>query len=102
MAAKMYIVSFDVLTIFETERLRLLFGSDSTTFSKWWNHLPFVFLVMSDKTALEITGVIHEHFKEARFIVGELNLTNTNGILKEPSWNWIVQREDELADESVA
>jgi hypothetical protein len=98
----MYIVTFDPLTVSDTNLLRGLFKEDKTMVQRWWNHQPFVFLIVSDRSASELTDHLHSQLGDTRFLVAELNTANTNAIRKERSWNWIVEREGEISAPATA
>ncbi|HXA21434.1 MAG TPA: hypothetical protein VNW90_03980 [Acetobacteraceae bacterium] len=75
----------------ELERMRHYITS-SSDFSAWWNYIPMVFLVESKLTAEAIGERLHELAPEARFLVTEANLAESQGWLPESSWKWIEKR----------
>ncbi len=75
----------------ELEMLRH-YVTSSSDFSAWWNYIPMVFLVESKLTAEAIGERLHELAPEARFLVTEANLAESQGWLPESSWKWIEKR----------
>jgi hypothetical protein len=64
----------------------------STDFSSWWNHLPMVFMLESVLSADALGERLHALTPDARFLVTEVNLAESQGWLPEASWKWIEKR----------
>jgi hypothetical protein len=93
-----YVVAFDSASpSFDIEEIKTFIG-DSGEFSSWWNHIPFVFLVRSDLDADGVADKIMPHAKGARFLVMEVDPSNSNGWLKRRSWEWIKQASGSRTD----
>jgi len=73
MASKTYLITLDLLD----PRLDLdglkEFVKTSAMFENWWNHIPGVFLVVSDRNAAAISEAVRHYTKEARLLVIETN-----------------------------
>jgi hypothetical protein len=63
-------------------------------FENWWNHIPGVFLVVSDKDVGTISKAIRRYTKDARLLVVEANIAESEGLLPERSWRWIRRRSE--------
>ncbi len=96
MSPRMYLIVFDLSTI-ATTAVRQLLKRNRNVFHRWWNHLPFAFLVVSDQTAEQITDFVHERAAGAAFLIAEINPENANGVLPDTSWTWILERANELS-----
>lgn len=64
----------------------------SPEFHNWWNHIPFVFLVTTDVDADRVSESLARHTNGARFLVMEVNPSESEGWLPERGWNWIRRR----------
>jgi hypothetical protein len=68
------------------------FIKTSSVFENWWNHIPGVFLVVSDQDAAAISKAVRRYTNEARLLVIETNPRDSDGWLSERSWKWVRRR----------
>jgi hypothetical protein len=66
----------------------------------WWNYIPHVYLVKSDLNADELSADIWQRTKLRRFLVMQVNVAESEGMLPDEAWNWMRKREDELETSS--
>ena len=64
----------------------------SNDFSSWWNHIPLVFMLETSLKADAIAERLHALIPEKRFLLTEVNLSESQGWLPEVSWKWIEKR----------
>ena len=64
----------------------------SSDFSSWWNHLPMVFLLESKQHTAATGQTLHTLTPDARFLLTEVNLADSQGWLPAVSWKWIEKR----------
>ncbi len=92
MASRTYLITFDLLDpTLDLDALKEFIRTTSI-FENWWNHIPGVFLVVSDKDAGAISNAIRRYTKDARLLVIETNTAESEGLLPERSWKWIRRR----------
>ena len=77
------------------------FIKTTTLFDNWWNHIPGVFLVISRHSAARIRREMLKYAHEARFLVMEVNPSESDGWLTEKGWNWIRKHSERPAKESA-
>lgn len=70
-------------------------------FENWWNHIPGVFLVISDRDPAAISKALKPYTHNARLLVMEVNPAESDGWLPEVSWKWIRRRSAEPAEASA-
>jgi hypothetical protein len=92
MTSRTYLITFDLLDpTLDLDGLKA-FVTTTPMFESWWNHIPGVFLVVSDRDAGAISKAMRQHTKSARLLVVEANMSESEGLLPEQSWNWIRRR----------
>jgi hypothetical protein len=64
---------------------------DNNNIKNWWNHLPYVYIVITDLNADALSADIWKRTKLRRFLVVEINLAESEGLLSDKAWNWIVR-----------
>ena len=95
MASRTYLITLDLLDpTLDLDALKE-FVKTSAIFENWWNHIPGVFLVVSDRSAATIGKALRRYTKEARLLVIESNTDRSDGWLPESSWKWIRRRSGE-------
>lgn len=101
MHSRTYMVTVDLLD--PTLDLDALHEFIKTTpmLENWWNHIPGVFLVVSDRGPSEISNAIRPFTHNARFLVVEANPAELDGWLPEVSWKWVRRRSNEPVDASA-
>ena len=77
------------------------FVKTSTLFDNWWNHIPGVFLLVSDRSAGQISEALRKYTHDASFLVMEVDSRESDGWLTERGWNWIRRRSGRVGDEST-
>jgi hypothetical protein len=99
--ARTYLISLDLLD--PTLNLDGLkeFIKTSDMFENWWNHIPGVFLVVSECNAAMISGALRKYTNDARLLVIETNPLDSDGWLSERAWRW-VRRRSESPERSTA
>jgi hypothetical protein len=92
MASKTYLISLDLLDpTLDLDGLKE-FIKTSAVFENWWNHIPGVFLVVSDRDAAAISKAVRRYTNEARLLVIEINPHDSDGWLSERGWKWVRRR----------
>ena len=92
MTNKTYLISLDLLDpTLDLDGLKE-FIKTSSVFENWWNHIPGVFLVVSDQDAPAISKAVRRYTNEARLLVIETNPRDSDGWLSERSWKWVRRR----------
>jgi hypothetical protein len=76
------------------------FLRSGSMFDQWWNHIPAVFMVKSDRRAKEILDAFRTYTKNAKLLVMEVNPEEADGWLSDQGWSWICKRVRERAEES--
>ena len=95
MADRTFLITLDLLDpTLELDALKD-FIKTSDIFENWWTHIPGVFLVVSDHDAAAISNSIRQYTKQARLLVIESNVDESDGWLPESSWKWIRRRSGE-------
>lgn len=90
--AKTYLISLDLLDpTLDLDGLKE-FVKTSEIFENWWNHIPGVFLVVSDLDAPAISKAIRHYTNDARLLVIETNPEDSDGWLSEKGWRWVRRR----------
>jgi hypothetical protein len=92
MAEKTYIITFDPTDPTVDVPGLLAFIQSTTLFGSWWNHIPAVFLVTSEKRAGEISDALRTFTRNARMLVVEANPAESEGWLPDQSWTWVRKR----------
>jgi hypothetical protein len=90
--AKTYLISMDLLdATLDLDGLKE-FIKTSALFINWWNHIPGVFLVVSDHDAAAISKVVRRYTNDARALVIETNPLDSDGWLSDRAWQWVRRR----------
>lgn len=90
--ARSYIITFDLLDpTIDLEALKE-FVKTTNLFDNWWNHIPGVFLVVSQNDAATISAAIRQFTKDARLLIMAVDPNDSEGWLSEQSWKWIRKR----------
>jgi hypothetical protein len=55
----------------------------------WWNHLPNLYLLTSDRTAAVISDMVEPAIKPWSFLVIRVDPADAQGWLPERAWPWI-------------
>jgi hypothetical protein len=97
--ARSYMITVDLLDPTLNVEALNVFITTSPFFENWWNHIPGVYLVLSDKSANEISEAIRRYTKDARLLVVEVNPAESEGWLPEVSWKWIRRRARERVNQ---
>lgn len=68
--------------------------SKSQYISDWWHYLPSAYIVQSQYTLATIQTYLTNNTKvlPRKFLIIEVNLTNSNGWLPKEAWAWIRKR----------
>jgi hypothetical protein len=99
--SKTYLISLDLLDpTLDLDGLKE-FIKTSAMFENWWNHIPGVFLVVSDRDAVAMSKAVRHYTNDARFLVIETNPEDSDGWISERGWRW-VRRRSEKAEKSAA
>lgn len=98
MGKRTYIVTFDPADPTADVRGMMAFVETSDLFGNWWNHIPAVFLVTSDKSATEISDALRQYTKDAKLLVMEVNPGESEGWLPDQSWIWVRKRARERVE----
>lgn len=89
---KTYLISLDLFDpTLDLDGLKE-FIKTSTIFENWWNHIPGVFLVISDHDATAISKQIRRYTNEARLLIIEANPQESDGWLSDRAWRWVRRR----------
>jgi hypothetical protein len=102
MASKTFLIALDLLDpALDLDGLNE-FVKTSPLFDNWWNHIPGVFLVLSDTSADVISKAVRRYTKSARMLVIETNPEESEGWLSERGWKWIRRRSGQPTDQVAA
>ena len=92
MASRTYLITFDLPDpTLDLDELKA-FIKTTPLFENWWNYIPGVFLVVSDRDASTISEAVRQYTKDVRHLVIETNIAESEGLLPERSWRWIRRR----------
>jgi hypothetical protein len=92
MTERTYMLAVDAGCGFaDLEHIRL-YVTTSDDFSSWWNHIPFVFMLETKLDADTIGARLHAIVPNARFLLTEVKLAESQGWLPDISWKWIDKR----------
>ena len=92
MTERTYVLAIDAsCSSADFERIQQ-YVTTSGDFSSWWNHIPMVFMLESKLHAGAIGDKLHTLTPEARFLLTEVSLAESQGWLPEVSWKWIEKR----------
>jgi hypothetical protein len=89
-----FIIVVDAVTIGENFASVAQFIASAPVFQSWWNHLPYAFLVATDLDAAGVSESLRSRAKDARFLVTEVNLADSEGRLPRVAWDWIRRRDN--------
>lgn len=98
MTKKTYMITFDPSDPTADIPGLLEFIQASPLFDNWWNHIPAVFMVTSDKRAVDISDALRRYTKDARLLVVEVNPRESEGWLPDKSWTWVRNRSREQSE----
>ncbi len=87
-----YILTVDANGSPEILRKIQQYITTSRDFTSWWNHLPMVFMVETVLSADAPGEKVHALTPDARFLLTEVNLAESQGWLPEASCKWIEKR----------
>ena len=68
------------------------FITSNAVFERWWNYLPYTFMVSNGLDADAITGRLLPLIRSARFLVMKVDPASSAGRLPRGSWEWIRHR----------
>jgi hypothetical protein len=92
MTSKTYLISLDLLDpTLDLDGLKE-FIKTSSMFENWWNHIPGVFLIVSDRDAAAISAAVRRYTNDARLLVIETKPRDSEGWLSERAWKWVRRR----------
>jgi hypothetical protein len=92
MSERLYLLAVDANSpLVDLEKVRH-YVTTSNDFSSWWNHLAAVFILETELSAETIGETLHELAPQAKFLLTEVNLANSQGWLPEVSWRWVEER----------
>lgn len=90
--ARTYIITFDLLDPTADSEALKEFVKTTDLFENWWNHIPGVFLVVSESNPNTISDAVRRYTKDARLLVMEVSPSESDGWLAERGWKWIRNR----------
>lgn len=61
--------------------------------SGWWNHLPGVFLISTEMPLKALRKVVLKATGDSAFLLTAVDLSESDGMLPDKSWEWIRRRE---------
>lgn len=94
--SRTYMIVLDAATIASDYDGVVRFITTAPIFHGWWNHLPYTFLVTTDLDADAISESLKPHVKHARFLVIQVDPTQSEGRLPRKGWQWIRHREEQV------
>ena len=65
---------------------------DNPDVSEWWNHIPCVYLVTTLLGADELSASFYTRSRIEKFLVMEVNMGESEGLLPDQAWRWIQRR----------
>jgi len=92
MSERLYLLAIDAnSSLADLEKIRH-YVTTSNDFSSWWNHIAAIFLLETKLGAETIGEKLHQLAPQAKFLLTDVNLANSQGWLPEVSWKWIEKR----------
>jgi hypothetical protein len=90
MAKRMYVVTYDIPATATAATRKAISDAVQST-GNWWHYLKPTWLVVSDKNAEAISGIVAPHVEKAegRLLVVEVAPANRQGLLPKEGWDWI-------------
>lgn len=79
--ARTYIITFDLLDPTADSEALKEFVKTTDLFENWWNHIPGVFLVVSESNPNTISDAVRRYTKDARLLVMEVSPSESDGWL---------------------
>jgi hypothetical protein len=96
MSKRTYMIAFDPLSpTLDVERVND-YVKHTSDFAAWWNHVHYLYLVVSDLNADEIADRLKSHTNGSSFLVIQVDPGDSEGLLPKQAWNWIRSHEEEL------
>ncbi len=62
---------------------------DNLDIKSWWNYIPFVYLLASERNSDELSASLYKRSGIRRFFVMQVNLAESEGLLPDEAWAWI-------------
>ena len=62
---------------------------DNPDIKSWWNYIPFVYLLVSERNADDLSVSLYKRSAVRRFLVTQVNLEECQGLLPDEAWAWI-------------
>lgn len=85
---RLYVINFQV----SSDHDRNLVISDFVRFHPfvygYWNYIPLVYCIKSNKTASEIRAALENALPGGGYLVAEVNPQNIDGMLPKAAWEW--------------
>jgi hypothetical protein len=102
MKNRTYLITLDLLDpTLELDGLKE-FIKTSSLFLNWWNHIPGVFLVVSEADAATISKAVRRYTNEARLLVIETRPEESDGWISERGWKWLRRRSSQETEQPAA
>lgn len=102
MTDRNYVIVFEALDArFDRRAVKEAIKSDPAI-SHWWNHVPNVFLVTTTYSARRLSAMLRPLAADVSFLVMQVDPRDSDGLLPDVSWDWIRDREREVADTATA
>lgn len=96
MSRRVFVVALDANDPASDPRLFRTALKNNPDIENWWNYIPFVYLVTSERDSDEIGVSLHQRSGIRRFFVMQVNPAESEGLLPEDAWAWI-RRQSETA-----
>lgn len=91
--SRTYMIVLDAATIGDSDDVIARFITTDLRFHRWWNYLPFTFMVTTDLDAEAISEALRPLTGTARFLVMAVDPSESEGRLPRAGWQWIRQHE---------
>ena len=102
MDERTYVVTVDLLDpTLDLDALQE-FVKTTPLLENWWNHIPGVFLVVTDHSPTELSKAMKPFTHSARLLIMEVNPAQSDGWLPEVSWKWLQRRSRKREDAAAS
>lgn len=100
MSRRVFVVALDANDPASDPRLFRKAIKGNPDITSWWNYIPYVYLIASERNSDELSVSLHTKGKIQRFFVMQVNLAESEGLLPEKAWAW-VRRQSEIDSNAI-
>ena len=100
MSRRVFVVALDANDQASDPRLFRTAIKGNPDIKGWWNYIPFVYLVASERNSDELSVSLYKRGNIQRFFVMQVNPAESEGLLPERAWA-CVRRQAEMVSDAV-